>query len=95
MVSLLLSKRGFVTPLDLLAMLLVVQPWLLLAAVAAVAHRWPKPSSAPVVSQQGTPPSRAQDVAFVLVEFQEMPAGPFLHPVQVPPDSRPAIPCTG
>lgn len=79
---------GLVTPLGFLAVLLLVQPWLLLAAVAAGTHSWLKPSSAPVVSLQGTLPSQVQDVAFIFVEFQKTPAGPFFQPAQLPLDGE-------
>lgn len=43
------------------------------------------------VSLQEIALSKVQDVAFIHVEFQDIPAGQFLQCVQVPLDGRPAI----
>ena len=72
-----------------------MQPRLLSAAVAAGARSWLKHSSAPAVSLRETLPLPAQDMAFALAEFQEMPASPSLQPAQVSLGGRPALQCTG
>lgn len=92
--------QGETTP-SLLAMLLVVQPWMLPAISAAWAHCWLLPSSLPSgppgpfpqscspahqpVSLQGFIPSQLQDFALVFAEFHEVPVGPFLQPVKGSP----------
>lgn len=84
-----------------LAMLVVMQPWMLLAISPAWAHCWLLPSSLPwglpgsflqsgspahqPVSLQGFIPSHLQDFALAFAEFHEVPVASFLQPVKTRP----------
>ena len=92
-------ERGSTTSLDLLAMLLVMQPRTRLAFWAASAHgqlmSHLSPTSTPKsfftrllsiphsVLKLGIAPTQVQDLALGLVELHEVHMGPLLQPVKV------------